>query len=123
MPKRVLIVEDEQDIAMVLCHRLQDAGYEVAAAPDAIMAISECHKFKPNLVILDLMLPAGGGLSVLRNLRQSVRTNLIPILILTGSKDAALKKAVLDAGADAFFEKPYDHLELIATIKRLTEPR
>jgi DNA-binding response OmpR family regulator len=118
-----MVVEDEMDVAIVLSKRLIDAGYEVESAPDAIMAMKVCREFKPDLVILDLMLPAGGGLAVLQNLRQNVRTNLIPVLILTGSKDEQLKQTIKAIGVDAYYEKPYDHVELIGTIDRLTKVR
>lgn len=120
MEKKILVVEDEQDIAIVLSKRLLDAGYKVAAVPDATLAVKECHEFMPDLVILDLLLPGGGGLSVLKNIKLSTKTNLIPVLVLTGSKNEELKQTIQAIGVEAYFEKPYDAHELLKTVARLT---
>jgi DNA-binding response OmpR family regulator len=117
--RKILVVEDELDIAKVLLRRLKDAGFETECAQDAYLAIKFCHDFDPDLVILDLMLPAGGGLFVLKNIRLSPKTSTIPVLVLTGIKDEEYKKKVLDQGVSAYMEKPYDHQELIDTINKL----
>ncbi len=119
MPNRILVVEDEKDVAMVLSKRLMDAGYEVALVPDATMAMTQCHEFKPDLIILDLLLPGGGGISVLKNIKLSTKTNLIPVLVLTGAKNEELKQSIHAIGVEGYFEKPYDAPELLAAIKLL----
>ncbi|MFA6384773.1 MAG: response regulator [Candidatus Omnitrophota bacterium] len=117
--KKILVVEDEVDIAKVLLKRLNDAGFETQCALDAYLAVKFCHDFAPDLVILDLMLPAGGGLFVLENIRASAKTNSIPVLVLTGIKDEEYKQKVLDQGVSAYMEKPYEHQELIKTINKI----
>lgn len=119
--KKILIVEDDRDVAMVLAARLKSVGYEASVAVDGVQGISFAHKQKPDLIILDLMLPAGGGMGVLEKLRTSVDTFLIPIVILTASKDATYKKKALEKGVNAYMEKPYDGLELLNTIKNILE--
>ncbi len=73
----------------------------------------------PDLIILDLMLPGGGGLGVLVRLKMSVLTNDIPVLVLTGMQDPDYKEKVLEKGVDAYLQKPYDPVELLTEIKRL----
>ena len=64
--------------------RLESAGYEVRAAPDAMLGIKMAHQLPLDLILLDLKLPAGGGLAVLENLQKSINTKLIPIIVVTG---------------------------------------
>jgi DNA-binding response OmpR family regulator len=115
--KKILVIEDEQDVAKVLVKRLSSAGYETILALDASMGVREAHKSKPHLIVLDLMLPGGGGLSVLKNLKMSTHTMSIPILVLTGSQDEAYKKKVLEAGVEAFMQKPYEIDAVLSQIK------
>ena len=119
--KKILIVEDDRDVAMLLAARVKSAGYEASVAVDGVQGISFAHKQKPDLIILDLMLPAGGGMGVLEKLRTSVDTFLIPIIILTASKDANYKKKALEKGVNAYMEKPYDGAELLNTVKNILE--
>lgn len=116
MPK-ILIIEDEHDVAKVVSKRLSDAGFESVVAGDAYRGVELAHKEKPDLIILDLMLPAGGGIGALKNIRGSSHTANIPVVVLTGMQDAAYKKNILDQGVEAYLEKPYDAQELIETIK------
>ena len=67
--QKILIIEDEADIAQVLAKRLMTAGYETMISSDAILGITEAHKYKPDLVVLDLMLPGGGGQGALNRLK------------------------------------------------------
>lgn len=118
--KKILIVEDEKDTASLLSKRLTAAGYEVLITPDVTFGISESHRFRPNLIILDLMLPGGGGLAVLNSLKLSIHTEHIPILVLTGLHDEDYKKKVLEAASvRAYLQKPYKAEELISEIKKI----
>ncbi|MDP8259770.1 MAG: response regulator transcription factor [Candidatus Gygaella obscura] len=116
---KILIIEDEPDAARVVSKRLKNHGFDVAIAEDAYQGVKMAHEILPNLIILDLMLPAGGGLSVLKNIRLSSQLQSIPILVLTASKDEQHKKKIIDEGVDAFMEKPYDADELLTNIVRL----
>jgi DNA-binding response OmpR family regulator len=116
--KKILIVEDDFDIAKVVRRRCTDAGFETAIATDAYQGIQMVHQEKPDCVILDLGLPAGGGLGVLKALRMNVQTRLCPVIILTAARDEALKKKVLDEGVEAYLEKPYDSDELLKAIQK-----
>ena len=118
---KILIVEDEPDTSRVVAKRLEKAGFEVVVAVDAYQGISLAHKEGPDLIILDLMLPAGGGLAVLKNLEMSSKVTRIPVVVLTGIKDEEYKDAMLKRGIEAYLEKPYDADELIATIRNILQ--
>ena len=118
MPK-ILIVEDEVDAAMLLGKRLSKNEFEVLTANDVPKSIEILQKEKIDLVILDLMLPAGGGITVLKSLRGDARTSSIPVIVLTASHSPGYKQKILEEGVEAFMEKPYEPAELIKTIKDL----
>ena len=118
MPK-ILIVEDEADAAMLLGKRLAKNGFEILTANDVPKSIELLQKEKIDLVILDLMLPAGGGVTVLKSLREDGRTSGIPVVVLTATHSPGYKHKVLGEGVEAYMEKPYDPAELITTIKNL----
>jgi DNA-binding response OmpR family regulator len=117
MAGKILIIEDDKDMAMVLAMRLTKAGYEVHTALDAAFGVKEAHQFKPQLIILDLMLPAGGGFAVLDRIKLSTHTNQIPIFVLTGSDSDQYKQKVMGLGVQQYIQKPYDFDHLLAQIK------
>ena len=120
MAKRViLVVEDETDLAKILARRLIDHDFEVSIATDAYQGISSTMSEHPSLVILDLMLPAGGGLSVLKNMRLNPKTMNIPVVVITGIKDPEYEKKVLAEGVQAYFQKPYEFTVVLQKIKEL----
>lgn len=117
--KKILIIEDERDVAKVLAARLKIAGYDIMVAIDGVQGVQFTHIYKPDLIILDLKLPAGDGLSVLENLRLSAYAGSIPVVVLTGIKDEECKNKVMEKGVDAYFEKPYNPEELISAIRNI----
>ena len=117
--KSILIVEDEKDIAKALQMRLKLEGYNTTFAMDGLTAVQAAHKAKPDLIILDLMIPGGDGLSVLKRINMSVNTNMIPIIVLSSMQNIEYRSKVMEEGPDAFISKPYDAQELLAEIKRL----
>lgn len=119
--KKILIVEDEHDVARVVSKRLLEEGFDVVVAADAYQAIEFTHKEKPDLVVLDLMIPAGGGIFFLKKIRLSVHSRLIPVVVLTGIEDEEYKQNILDVGVDAYLEKPYDPAVLIKTIREVLD--
>jgi len=120
---KILIIEDEPDIAKVVRKRLMDHDYEAICAPDGYSGVQLARKEAPDLIILDLMLPAGGGLNALQNLRLSPKTQLTPVIVLTGMQDAEYKKKVLDEGVDAYLEKPFESKALLRTIGYLLKQK
>lgn len=114
---RILIVEDNQELAFGLRTNLEVQGYEVRVAGDGPAGLVEADKHEPNLVILDLMLPHLGGMEVLETLRASGAT--MPILILTAKGNEVDKVNGLRLGADDYVTKPFALMELIARVEAL----
>ncbi|MGI8802396.1 MAG: response regulator transcription factor [Solirubrobacteraceae bacterium] len=119
-PPRVLVVEDDQDIADVLQRSLRMEGYEVRIAGDGLVALDEAHGFLPDVVILDLGLPRLDGIEVARELR---RDDDVPILMLTARDALEARVEGLDAGADDYLVKPFERQELLARIRALLRRR
>lgn len=114
---KILIIEDELDTVKVVTKRLTQNGFEVVVALDAYEGVKFAHKEKPDLIILDLMLPAGGGLYFLKNIKMAAGIRFTPVVVLTGIKNEEYKQQILDEGVEAYLEKPYDPDELISTIR------
>lgn len=116
---RILIIEDEPDIARLMAKKLMTNGFEVFIAIDAYQGVKSAHQNKPDLIILDLMLPAGGGVSVFKNIRASTETCTIPVIVVSGMGDAECKNRLLREGVEGYFEKPYDGNALVAAIRNV----
>ncbi len=117
--KKILLIEDDHDLAKIMQKRLSQNGFEVLWAEDAYFATQTAHKEKPDLIILDLMIPGGGGISFLKNLRLSMNVQNIPVVVLTAMKNDERKKLVEDVGIQAYLEKPQDLDKLVDVIKSL----
>jgi DNA-binding NtrC family response regulator len=118
--KTILIADDDPEIARVLSIQLKRAGYEVLAALDGLQTVMIVHKSTPDLVILDMRMPAGGGMSVLEKLGGSAQNTGIPVIVLTSFGD--LKETAEQLGAFRFFKKPYDIDELLKAIEEAIGP-
>ena len=119
--KKILIVDDERDIVKVVMIRLQGAGYEVVTAFDGAQGVFMAHKEKPDLIILDIRMPAGNGFSVAQRLKRSMHTFTIPVIFLTGSPEKNAEKKAMVLGARFYIKKPYDPEELLDAVKRALE--
>ena len=117
---RVLVVEDDEDIAQALQRSLRMEGYEVRAVPDGHAALEHGRSFAPDLVILDLGLPGLDGLDVARSLRAE---DDVPILILAARDAHESRVEGLDAGADDYLVKPFERQELLARMRALLRRR
>ena len=115
--KRVLVVDDDAATALLCSRLLQKAGYATIIARDAVQAVSLAHRDQPALIVTDLMMPAGGGLSVLERLALSSQTSAIPIVVLTGCADAALERRVTEAGALRVLKKPLEPTSLLDAVR------
>jgi two-component system KDP operon response regulator KdpE len=113
---RVLVVDDEHSIRRAVGRALTARGYEVQLATDGEEALAQAAAFQPDLVVLDLNLPALDGLSVCRQLRA---WSPVPILVLSVREDEADKVAALDLGADDYLTKPFGIDELLARVRAL----
>ena len=117
--KRILIVEDEPDYMMALSIRLSVAGYDVLQATDGLSGYSMAKKEKPDLILLDVMLPKMDGFKVCRLLKFDQNFSHIPILILTARDMEEDIKVGTDVGADGYLTKLIEPPELISTIRSL----
>src|SRR5207249_4767996 len=114
---RILVVEDNPDLAYGLRNNLEIEGYQVEVADDGTKGLARARDGRPDLIILDLMLPGMDGFRVLRALREAGRT--MPVLILTARGEEADKVRGLRLGADDYVTKPFGVLELLARVEAL----
>ena len=119
--KKILIVEDDADVRLGYHVLLKANNYDTSFAADSITAISEARKQRPDLIILDLGLPAGDGFIVMERLRGPINMDLaaIPVIVVSGRDLRGNKERALKAGAAAFLQKPWDDDELLSLIARL----
>ncbi len=121
MRKKILIVEDNEDVALGLTVRFAGAGFEVrsvSTAPDGLKALDQ---FEPDLVLLDLLVPEGGGYSVLKAMKRSPHTGRVPTIVMTGLDDKEYKDRIRALGVNAFLEKPCDPDRLMAMARDLLD--
>lgn len=119
--KKILIVDDDRDLLHGMNVWLRSQGYKVVFAVDATSAIPMAQSEKPDLLILDLSLPAGGGYHVMKSLRSSMAQATIPIIVITAGDESVNRERALAEGAEAFFQKPVDSEELLMAIKKALE--
>jgi DNA-binding response OmpR family regulator len=117
MATTILVVEDEETVLDTLAYNLQEEGYKVLKAGDGEEALATIRKKKPDLVILDIMLPKLDGLAVCRLVRKDPDVAHIPIIMLTARGTQGDKMVGLDSGADDYVTKPFGFGELMARIR------
>ena len=111
---KVLVVEDEPAIAEAVVSRLRSEGFDVTAEGDGLRAVERCRELKPDLVVLDLMLPGIDGLEVCRRIQAERR---VPVVMLTARDDETDLVVGLSVGADDYVTKPFSSRELVARIR------
>lgn len=116
---RILIVEDEADIADLIAFNLERQGHEPIKALDGASGIEMALEFQPDLIILDLMLPRLDGYQVLKELRKDSRTRNTPVLMLTARSQAEDRIRGLEAGADDYLTKPFSSKELMLRVRAI----
>ncbi len=121
MKKKILVVDDEMDIAKALKIRLRSNGYDVVLASDSVEAYTSAHKERPDLIILDIFIPGGGGFVVAERLKMSPATRHIPIIFLTGISGGEEK--AYQAGACSYLMKPYNPSVLLEEIRKALETK
>jgi DNA-binding response OmpR family regulator len=114
---KILIVDDDQDIRRLLGIRLKARGYEPFFAGDAISAVNQARKEHPDLILLDLMLPAGDGYLVMERLKAMPALEGIPVIVVSARDPVAEEERFIQSGADTFFRKPFDYDELLTAIE------
>ena len=120
MPKRILIVDDEPDLLEMVQINLEMEGFECMVAYDGFRALDRVRKEKPDLIILDVMLPGMNGYKVCRLLKFDEKYKQIPIIMLTAEAQRADRLLGEATGADYYMTKPFDADKLLAKVKELT---
>ena len=115
--KKILVIEDDADVRLGYNVLLKANNYDTCLAGDGVYAISETLKQRPDLIILDLGLPAGDGYVVLKRLKANPNFAVIPVIVVSGRDPHTNRELALKAGASAYLQKPWDDFDLLATIR------
>src|SRR5438270_3712183 len=119
MPKKILAVDDERHIVRLVEVNLARAGYQVVTAFDGREALQKVEAEKPDLVVLDVMMPFMDGFEVLRNLKANPETADIPVIMLTAKAQDADVFRGWQSGVDCYLTKPFNPMELLTFVKRI----
>jgi CheY-like chemotaxis protein len=120
MPKmKILIADDSRVHVHLLTGWLQDRGFEVVEALDAVQAWMKGLRSQPNLIVLDLNMPGGSGIDVLKRLKTSVKTKHIPVLVVSGNSGLEIRDLVRRLGAADLLEKPLDQEQFCTAVAGL----
>lgn len=127
LKKKILVIDDTEFMTKLISDTLTEAGYVVVTASDGYQGLEKVGTEKPDLVILDIVMPGIDGFEVCRILREDDRNNLMPIIMLTAQEDEDDKLTGLELGADDYIIKPFNHRELLSrvrnTLKRIDRNR
>ena len=115
----ILVVDDDHVTVQILTTHLRERGYNVATAADAMQAVMYSLRGPLSAILLDIKLPGGTGLDVLKKLKASMKTTHIPVIIITGLDDPELPRKARELGADEFLRKPLDLSQVTNALKRL----
>ncbi len=118
---RILLVDDEPNIVKMVGKRLEVAGFDVLVALDGQEALAKAQQERPDLIVLDLMLPKLNGYEVCTRLKQDPRYQQIPIVMVTAKAQEKDEKLGMECGANAFVRKPFRAQELLERIRALIE--
>ncbi len=121
--KKILIVEDDLDLAKALTKRLNANSYDAVCAFDAISATRMARREKPDLIILDIGLPGGDGFVVKKRLKMYTSLSDLPVIVITGKDVISTFERSIKAQVEAFFRKPVDEAQLLSVISRVLEER
>ncbi len=119
MRKKILVVDDEDQILNLLTMRLKINNYEVVTAKDGYQCIQMAKEEKPDLILLDIKMPNGGGINAFETLRNNIDTKIIPVIFITSYPSLEVKNQVTEMGASGFIAKPFDIEELLIKIRSL----
>lgn len=119
---KILIVDDDPELRRALNLRFRANHYETAYATDGLSAIAMAQKEKPDVIILDVGLPAGDGFVVMDRLQQNAELASIPVIVLTARDPQGTRQRIMKAGASAFFQKPADNGKLLNAIRSVLSP-
>ncbi len=118
MAKKILVVDDEQDIIKVLHVRLGAVGYEVISAENGLEGLEKAKREKPDLILLDVMMPCMHGFDALQRLKDNKKTTSIPVIMLTAKDDKGAISKAKALGAKDYLTKPFNSEALLDSIER-----
>ena len=116
MKKNILVVDDEPQIVQLIALRLKSNNFDVIGAYDAYQAVQMAKLKLPDLILLDIKMPLGGGIKAYETLKSMAPTSLIPVIFITAYPSTEVKKQVTELGAEGFISKPFNSAELIGKI-------
>jgi DNA-binding response OmpR family regulator len=119
----VLVADDDPTTCALVATILKRAGHDALVAHDAVQVAWMVKQHRPDMLVLDLQMPGGTGVTALQRLKQSILTSAIPVVVLSGTTDQAAIDRVLAMGADEFLHKPVDGESLIAAVERASGNR
>jgi two-component system phosphate regulon response regulator PhoB len=119
MGSRILVVEDEPDLAELVAFNLRGEGHDVTVAHDGNAALAEIRRSRPDLVVLDVMLPDLSGIEVCRRVRRDPQTVRLPIIMLTARSDEVDRVVGFEVGADDYVPKPFSPRELVLRVEAI----
>ena len=119
---RILIADDSRFQVELLSKALRESGFEVTSALDALQAWMLALRILPDAIVLDINMPAGSGLEVLRRLKTSSKTQSIPVIVVSGNTEPSTEPMARHLGAAEFLRKPVDTSQLCGTLSRLLSP-
>lgn len=117
--KKILIVEDEESLLKLESILLSSRGYNVGGVADGIAALEEITRFRPDLIILDIMLPGMDGFEVCRRIKENPESQHIPVIMLTAKKSSQDRERGMAIGAAAYITKPFKSAKIMEIIQRL----
>src|SRR5690554_1547521 len=115
--KKILIVDDTEFMTKLITNILTDAGYDVVTASDGYQGLQKVQTEKPDLVLLDVVMPGIDGFEVCKRLREDDSNNLMPIIMLTAQENEDDKLTGLELGADDYITKPFNSRELVSRVR------
>lgn len=121
MPKKILVVDDERQIVKLVEVNLRKAGYDVVCAYDGVEALEKVQTERPDMIVLDVMMPRMNGFDVLKKLQSNPETEQIPVIMLTAKAQDADIFAGWQSGVSSYLTKPFNPRELLTFVQRIFE--
>ena len=117
MGKKVLVIDDDEDLLDAISMMLEDADYEVATSTKGEETYKKVASFKPDIIVLDVLMSGSDGRTICKNLKSDESTKQIPVLMISAHPSA--KNSVIDVGADAFLAKPFNTRDMLSLVSSM----
>ena len=121
--KKILVVDDEEDILKLMVAALRTKNFDITTAESGEACLKKVERRRPDLILLDIILPGIDGLEVLKRLKSDMKTETIPVVLVFASVHEEQMERGLSAGADAYITKPFDPMELKRKVREILEGR